>query len=284
MKSPCLFFLATVSALPQTPSPPPATLGSPRLVAGSLYAVEANLNGADGPNIAIYVTSEGVVLVDDRFDQDFEQAVERVKRVTDQPIRYVIKTHNHGNNTGAYWSKLPRVEGITSETARRHMIRMKIAGPPPLAFEDEASLFLGGKEIRLFQPGKSHTGGDVVVYFPAERAVYTCDLMAATDGVTNPSVDYASGGSLFSSPATLDKVLALDIDVVIPGAGFPVTKRAALVAHRDKVKAVSKRMLDWVGAGKSSDDIEKGLVSEFSFKPVNLHGLDGMIEESTQRR
>ncbi|MDQ1471280.1 MAG: hypothetical protein QOJ99_2760 [Bryobacterales bacterium] len=241
--------------------------------------IEAPLSGAEGPNIAIYVTSEGVVLVDDHFDQDYEQAIARVKSVTDQPIRYVVKTHNHGNNTGEYRKLLPLVDGLTSTRSREHMVRMKMAAPPAITYSGAASLFLGGKEIRLLQAGKSHTDGDTVVLFPDERAVYVGDLMAATDRVTNPSVDYASGGSLRDWPRTLDKVLALDIDTVIPGTGFGVTDRTALTAHRDKVEKVGRRVGQLVKAGKSKDDVNQALVSEFSFKPVNLHGLEGMIAE-----
>jgi glyoxylase-like metal-dependent hydrolase (beta-lactamase superfamily II) len=274
-----LLCLSAGSAFAQTASPPPSTLGKPKLVKGSLYVIEAPLNGAEGPNIAIYVTSEGVVLVDDRFDQDFEQAVARVKTITNQPIRYVVKTHNHGNNTGEYRKLLPSVEGIASTKARQHMLRMKMTAPPAITYSDEASLFLGGQEIRLLQLGRSHTNGDTVVFFPAEHAVYVGDLMAATDMVTNPSVDYLSGGSLGAWPGTLDKVLSLDIDTVIPGTGFGVTGKAALLAHRDKVESVSKRVRDLVQAGKSKDEVNQVLISEFSFKPVNLHGLDGMIAE-----
>ena len=269
-------------ALAQTVSPPPSTLGKPKFVRGNLYAIEAPLNGAQGPNIAIYVTSEGVVLVDDRFDQDYEQAIARVKTVTDQPIRYVIKTHNHGNNTGAFRKMLPDVQAITSFKSRENMVRMKMAAPPAITYSGEASLFLGGAEIRMLQLGKAHTNGDTAVFFPAERAVYVGDLMAATDRVTKPSVDYLSGGSLVEGPAVLDKILSLDIETVIPGTGFGVTDKAALLAHRNKVAAVGKRVREMVGAGKSKEEVNQMLISEFSFKPVNLHGLDGMVEEMKQ--
>ena len=270
---------STAALLMQTVSPPPATLGKPKRVKDVLYVIEAPLNGAEGPNIAIYVTGEGVLLVDDRFDQDFEQAVARVKTITDQPIRYVVKTHNHGANTGEYRKLLPGVESVASVEARRNMERMKMAAPPRIAYVGEASIFLGGKEIRLLQLGRSHTDGDTVVYFPSERAVYVGDLMAATERVTNPSVDYLSGGSLGAWPGTLDKVLALEMDTVIPGTGFGVTDRAALVAHRNKVEAVGKRVRALVSAGNSKEEVRAALVEEFSFKPVNLHGLDGMVEE-----
>jgi hypothetical protein len=46
----------------------------------------------DGGNVAVYVTGEGVILVDDMFEQDYEQIVAKVKSITSQPIKYVLKS------------------------------------------------------------------------------------------------------------------------------------------------------------------------------------------------
>jgi ankyrin repeat protein/glyoxylase-like metal-dependent hydrolase (beta-lactamase superfamily II) len=264
---------------PMTPAVAAAPIGAARRLKDGLYVIEAPLNGAEGPNIAIYVTSEGVVVVDDWFDQSYEQVAARVKAVTDQPIRYVVKTHSHADNTGAFRKLLPSVNTISTATARKHMVDAKMAAPPPLTFSGEASLFLGGKEIRLLHAGRAHTDGDAVVYFPAERALYVGDLMSATNGVSNPAVDYRSGGSLEQWPSTLDRILKLDIDIVIPGTGFGATNKAALVAHRKKVETVRNRVSGMVHDDKSKDEVSQVLISEFDFKPVNLHALDGMMVE-----
>jgi cyclase len=190
-----------------------------------------------------------------------------------------VKTHSHANSTGEYRKLLPSTEAITSVNSRKHMVDAKMAAPPAIAFSQEASLFLGGKEIRLLHVGRAHTDGDSVVYFPAERALYIGDLMSATNNVTNPAVDYSSGGSLEEWPATLDQVLKLDFDIVIPGTGFGATNKAALLAHRAKVEAVRNRVRGLVHENKSKDEISRILVSEFSFELVNLHGLDGMMVE-----
>ena len=256
-----------------------ASLAPARHLKDGLYVIEAPLNGAEGPNVAVYVTSEGVVVVDDWFDQSYEQVAARVKAVTDQPIKYVVKTHSHANDTDEHRKLLPSVEVVTSVNSRKHMVDAKMAAPPAIAFSREASLFLGGKEIRLLHVGRAHTDGDVVVYFPAERALYVGDLMSATNGVTNPAVDYSSGGSLEEWPRTLDQVLQLDFQIVIPGTGYGATDKIALVAHRNKVEVVRDRVRGMVHENKSKDEIRQVLTSEFAFKPVNLHGLDGMMVE-----
>src|SRR5581483_11959817 len=64
-------------------------------VKDDLYEIEG-----DGGNVAVYITDEGVILIDDKFDADHEMIVENVKSVTSQPIKYVINTHYHQDHSG----------------------------------------------------------------------------------------------------------------------------------------------------------------------------------------
>ena len=52
-------------------------------------------------NVTVLVTGEGVLLVDDKFEANFEEIVELVASVTDQPVRYVVNTHYHGDHSGS---------------------------------------------------------------------------------------------------------------------------------------------------------------------------------------
>jgi glyoxylase-like metal-dependent hydrolase (beta-lactamase superfamily II) len=244
-----------------------------------LYLIEGTSNGSnDAGNVAVYVTAEGVVLVDDRFEQDYRQVIASVKSITGEPIRYIINTHHHGDHTGSNAQLLTSSEIIAHSNARKHMVEGKMPGPPRIVFTKETSVFLGGKEVRAIYYGRGHTDGDIAVYFPSERTVHLGDLMAGTRGVTNPVVDYSSGGHLRDWPATLDGVLQLDVDTVIPGHGA-VTGRDGLIAHRNKIAAICDRLSKSVGDGRSREEIGQDMVATFDFKPINLGGLDGMIAE-----
>src|SRR5688572_17838118 len=50
-----------------------------------------------GGNITARVTNEGVIIIDDKFEQDYAGIIEKLKTVTQQPVKYVINTHNHGD-------------------------------------------------------------------------------------------------------------------------------------------------------------------------------------------
>lgn len=249
-------------------------------VASDYYVIEGTSNGAsDAGNIGVYVTGEGVILVDDRFDRNFRQVVASVRGVTSQPVRYVINTHHHGDHTGGNAAFLEtNAEAVAHANARRHMVDANMPGQPRMVFSKEASVFLGGKEVRMLYNGRGHTDGDIAVYIPAIKAVHLGDLMAGTRGVTNPVMDYAHGGSISAWPATLDGVLKLDIDIVVPGHGA-VGKKADLAAHRQKVNTIRGRVAKLLKDGISKEDLTKTLVAEFDYKPINLRGLDGMMAE-----
>ena len=52
-------------------------------------------------NTTALITNQGVVLVDDKFEIDFPNIVSEVKKLTNQPIKYVINTHHHGDHSGS---------------------------------------------------------------------------------------------------------------------------------------------------------------------------------------
>jgi glyoxylase-like metal-dependent hydrolase (beta-lactamase superfamily II) len=271
--------LGAWTAYTQNPNAPPTQPLTVKQLKDDLYIIEGTSNGAaDAGNIAVYVTSEGVILVDDRFDQDYAEVIAAVKKITSQPVKYVINTHHHGDHTGGNAKILPTAEIIIQANARKHMIEKNMPGPPRITFTKESSVFLGGKEVRAIYYGRGHTDGDIAVYFPEHRAVHMGDLYTGTRDVMNPVVDYSSGGCMSAWPATLDEVLKLDPDIVIPGHGS-VRGKAGLQAHRDKIEAIRIRVSGLIREKKSKDEISKLLVSEFDYKPINLRGLDGMLAE-----
>src|ERR1700685_828275 len=90
----------------QGKQPPTLTLNK---VKDDLYEIEG-----DGGNVAVYITSEGVILVDDKYEPDYEQIVAKVKSVTAQPIKYILNTHHHGDHSGGNVKFEPTVEIIST--------------------------------------------------------------------------------------------------------------------------------------------------------------------------
>ena len=237
----------------------------------------------DGGNVAVYVTGDGVILVDDKFDRDHEGIVAKVKSVTTQPIKYVLTTHHHSDHSGGNTQFLPTAEIISTVNARNNIVEHKQPNAEPgmsparVVFTTEMSVFLGGKEVRAQYFGRGHTNGDAFIYFPALRTIHTGDMMA---GAT-PLIDYTGGGSLIEWTKTLDEVLKLDFDTVIPGHGA-VTTKDGLRTYRGTVEKLRARASGLIHEGKSQDEVGKVMAAEFGWGPNSMQAqwsLPGIMKE-----
>jgi glyoxylase-like metal-dependent hydrolase (beta-lactamase superfamily II) len=107
--------------------------------------------------------------------------------------------------------------------------------------------------------------------------MHTGDLMAGN----TPLIDYPGGGSLADWPNTLDQVLKVDFDTVIPGHG-PVTNKAGLKAYRDSVEKEKSRTTELIRQGKSQAEVGKAMIDEFHWTANGLQmqwSLPGMMAE-----
>jgi cyclase len=229
-----------------------------RGVKDGLYVIPGFDGGQSGGNVAVRVTNDGVIIVDNKFPYSFDFITEQVRKITDQPIKYVLNTHHHDDHSGSNANFLPTAEVIAHKNARANIVRNNQPGPPRVIFADETAVFLGGAEVQMFHFGRGHTNGDAVAYFPDLRTVHTGDLIVfgqRLDGSTlSPFWDFGNGGSVLEWPATLTGLLALDFDTVIPGHGPLLTKDDVRI-FRGKMEIVIDRVRTEIAAGATRDDI-----------------------------
>lgn len=258
-------------AYTQNPQPP-AELKLEKIT-GDLY----NISG-DGGNVAVYLTDDGVILIDDKYERDYADILAKVKSVSEKPVKYVLNTHQHPDHTGGNEKMFATAEIIAHRNARTNMVQGKMPGVPRISFSDETEVFLGGKEVRAHYFGRGHTNGDAAIYFPALKVLHTGDLF--TNGA--PFIDYSAGGSAVEWTRTLDEILKWDFDTVIPGHG-PVSKRADLIKYRQNFESMRNRVSGMVQEGKSKDEVAKMLVSDFGWsanpQSLSMRSLDGLMAE-----
>jgi glyoxylase-like metal-dependent hydrolase (beta-lactamase superfamily II) len=249
---------------------PPGPLKTQR-VAGDLYVITG-----EGGNVALYSTPEGVVLVDDMFYRNHADILAQVKTVTDRPLRYVINTHQHDDHAGGDAPMLPIAEVIAHRNVYANLKNLKRPyyedtpgtpiGLPRVTFSDRLDLHLGGRDIEAYYFGRGHTSGDAVVYFPAVKAIHTGDLFLSNSRRGLPIyVDSVQGGSLLEWPRTLERMLQLDFDVVIPGHG-PVATRADLVTFAGAVAAMRTRLQSMVRGGADKSEILRVLETDYAWR------------------
>jgi cyclase len=230
-------------------------------------------------NSTALITSDGVVLVDDKFEIDHDNIIAELKKITDKPIKYVINTHHHADHSGGN-AKLQQmnVQVVASVQARENMVDANQPGLPNIVFDQHARVYLGGKSVELYHYGRAHTNGDIVVYFPADRALASGDMFTYGDA-TPQLIDYAGGGSAKEWTKTLDQALQLDFEAVVPGHG-DVTTKQEMRKFRDSTLKLRSRIHEMLVQKNSRDDIAKMLQTEFHWVQLHLdRGLDGAMAE-----
>ena len=231
-------------------------------------------------NTTALITNQGVVLVDDKFEIDHDGIMAELKKITNQPVKYVINTHHHGDHSGGN-AKLQALGAVAvaSEQAVDNMFEAKQPGIPTIAVERHAHIYLGGKSVEVYHYGRAHTNGDVVVLFRAQRVLSAGDMFTFGDA-TPQLVDYSGGGSSKEWTNTLDSVLGLDFDAVVPGHGVVTTKQE-LRKFRDSTLALRNRVHELIVQKKTRAEIAKVLETEFHFAELHLtRSLDGLIAEN----
>jgi len=257
-----------------TQNPAPRPLHSQKLK-DSLYVISG-----DGGNVAVLVTNEGVALVDDMYDRNYADIMAQVRGITDQPVRYVFNTHQHDDHAGSNAKMMTSAEVISHRNVRANMVKLKQPGQPRVVFSSEMSVFLGGQEIRAQYFGRGHTNGDAVIYFPALKVIHSGDLFLTNSATPLPFMDFAQGGSAVEWTSTIDGMMSLDFDTVIPGHG-PVSNRDGVLKWRADLVSMRGHIRDLVRQGKSKDEISDVLTGTYKWPKGGLAiaQVDAFIDE-----
>jgi glyoxylase-like metal-dependent hydrolase (beta-lactamase superfamily II) len=98
--------------------------------------------------------------------------------------------------------------------------------PPTETFDEHFQLRIGDREVRLLEVGPAHTRGDTLVLLPRERVLYSGDILF------NGAHPIAWAGPVSNWLRAYDEILAMDIDVIVPGHG-PLADKHAVREQRD---------------------------------------------------
>jgi len=227
-------------------------------------------------NCGIIVTSEGVVLVDSGHNpSDSREILAAVKKLTNQPVRYLIDTETHGDHTTGHWVFSPPALVINSDGAtkdmqeaynpqriegiRRQSPEMAAASEgykmvtPQIEYSDKMTLRLGGKTIEILHLDNVHSGADSAVWLPEDRVLFAASA-AGPKRLNNirPTVRIAD------IRAALKMMKALNPEIVVPGHGAPVT--ATMFDESEAYYTLLfERMNALIRQGKSLDQIKAEL-------------------------
>lgn len=187
-----------------------------------------------GGNVAVLATGEGAVIVDTlTFVMQGRAIRELAEELTGEEVAIIINTHWHADHTHGNPAFGPNIRVVSTERTKAILEALdgdywqdEAAGTlPNETFEEMHRIRLGDKTIELYWPGRGHTDGDLVALFKEDRAIHMGDLHFHR---LYPFVDLETGGSVQAWGGTLNRVLELAFDQVVPGHG-PLTTREGLV-------------------------------------------------------
>lgn len=194
-----------------------------------------------GGNVGVLRTEKGPVVVDSMsLRMQGERIRERAEQLAGGSVQALLNTHYHIDHSHGNPGFAPGTRIIATQRTLDNMLHFD-AGYwegsaretlPNELFSADHEMKIGGKTIRSRYLGRGHTDGDLVVIFVEDRVLHTGDLLFHG---RYPRVDLAAGGSIEAWIGTLDRVLELDFDRVIPGHG-PTTDREGILAFQGFLK------------------------------------------------
>jgi glyoxylase-like metal-dependent hydrolase (beta-lactamase superfamily II) len=125
--------------------------------------------------------------------------------------------------------------------------------PPTTLFDERLDLELDGMRAELLYVGPAHTAGDVIVHLPEPRIVFAGDVLFRL------CTPIGWEGTFASWTAALDRIVALDPQVVVPGHGplcgveGPIEMKAYLAYVRSEAAPLFERGLTVLDAAKRID-------------------------------
>ena len=221
----------------------------------------------NGSNAVFLVTDDGVLLIDTRtHPREGRDLLERIRKVTDKPVKWVINSHFHGDHhmgnsvfkdlgatfvaqeeTARIMQRVQpkemarRVEGFRSRGYDPADVKLVL---PDVTFDSKMTIRLGGREVRLFYLGPGQQAGDTFVQFPHARLLFTPGAFAKhsmPNMLFTPSVD--------NWIKLLDQVAVMDVDAILPAHGD--------IATRADVKELAAMLADEYATVK--DAVNRGV-------------------------
>ena len=245
-----------------------------RKVADDVYAFVGRRNDA---NALVVVTAQGVVLVDTGNNPPETRILQGfIRSVTDQPVRYVVITQNHGDHTGGTPLFSPPANVLAHDRVARdwaswkpYQIKswrkrfreradaLKEIHPidTVLSFNENMTLHLGGKTIELIYVDDPYNPGDIAVWLP-QSGVLHAGFVGYIDRHPDIRPDY-SHGTTSGMLKQLEALAALQPKVMVPAHG-PLGDTKDLHALADYLLLARAKVRAMMAKGLSLEAITRG--------------------------
>ncbi|MDB5209315.1 MAG: beta-lactamase [Sediminibacterium sp.] len=219
-----------------------------------------------GGTIGFYQSPDGWVVIDSQFADSAPHAIDELIKIKEQPFKFLINTHHHGDHTGGNIAFKGIVEHVVGhENCLANYKRVTAAAPEKqlyqdMTFGDSWKQKIGKENIRTYYFGAGHTNGDAIIHFENANIAHMGDLLF---NQLPPYIDRTAGANIKNWIQVLQKTQkTFDKDTLFifghSGNGAEVTGgKAELAAFEDYLKKLFDFTAAQIDAGKTKEEISK---------------------------
>jgi cyclase len=230
-------------------------------------------------NSVVLTTDEGVLVIDTRqHPRDGQDLIDRIRKITDKPIKWVINSHFHGDHQlgnpafkalGATFVAQRETATLMQKTWPKEIARRQTYFKahnfdpaetrlilPDVTFDSQMTIRLGGREVVLMYLGPGQQAGDTFVLFPHARTLFTPGAFAKH---SMPNMNFTP--SVENWIKLLDQVAHMEnVDRIVPAHGD--------VASRADVPELAAMLADEYATVKAA--VDKGMGLDEAVKTLTL--------------
>jgi cyclase len=231
-------------------------------VGSGLYAYISD-NDASA-NSTFLIGRAGVLVVDTGLNTaEGTKLLGAIRQVSRLPVKFIINTHYHPDHQGGNAVVGPDAVVITTDFTRDRTLALMQSPemksfqfrPANVTFQTQVTVYLDPYSVKVYFPGKAHTSGDALVYFPQQRVLATGDLFLNR---SSPAID---NGSVANWIQALDHLLGFPLEHVVPGH-FELANKADLQRFRDYLSDLFQQVRTMRQKGDSLEQVRQNLKME----------------------
>ncbi len=249
---------AVAVALPAAAQAPPAGPFMVHQLKPNVYWVEGG-----GGNSGVIIGDKGVIVVDAKTTPEGgKELLEDIAKITPKPVTAVILTHSDGDHVNGLASFPAGITIIAHENNKKEQEEALAKGgrgappadhlPTQVVAKNKENLKIDGVKFELLHWAPAHTSGDLIIYLPTEKIVFTGDIIATQR--PDPLIHLEKHGSSEGWITTTKGIVALDAETFVPGHGDVQTK-SDIETRLKNTEAKRAKIKELVAQGKSLDEI-----------------------------
>ena len=197
------------------------------------------------------VTPDGVIATDPISVEAAKVYREEIRKITPQPVRYVIYSHHHFDHItgGAAFADTAVFVGHVRLRQRLLQLTNPNVPVPSLTYRDRLTLEMGGRKVELHYVGRNHSDNTTVVLVPDQKVLFAVDFI--------PIRSLPFRGMYDTYPMelieSLKRVEIMDFNILVPGHGA-ISNKDAVREHREYLQDLAAEVKKYLERGVSLVD------------------------------